>query len=95
MTETRVLQERFAWFLQSRYRLSPADVEVVPEARGYWRRREPCGGRGVCREPSHSFMFYEGGTKHTIRYVDEVARDARGRFLSPYLTWCLAVEGSL
>ena len=66
--------------------LTLADVEIAAGP-GYWRIKEPCGGRGACSSPMHQFFGCDGPTQHTVTFVDPPARDERGRFLSPYRTW--------
>lgn len=63
------LMEIFAVTLDRRYRAKLEDVEPT-ETPGYWKFRHTCGGRGLCQEPLHSFVFNEGGTQHTLQYHD-------------------------
>lgn len=77
--------QRFANYLKRHYGLTPDDVELA-ETPGYWVIKQPCGGRGKCSSPLHSFMFNEGPTQHTIEYLDDY-RGEKGRFISPHRTW--------
>lgn len=65
--------------------ITPADVEPT-ETPGYWRRKIPCKGAPECREPLHSTLFNSGPVHHTISFYDD-ARDAQGRWSSPFATW--------
>lgn len=86
MSETvSAAQRRVDAIFQSRYRTTLADVDIT-DTPGYWKRREPCGGRGACREPIHGTLFNEGGIRHTLSYFDPV-RDEYGRFRSTTRTW--------
>lgn len=88
---TRDLFAAFEWHLHSRHHLELDDVEPT-ETPGYWRIKEPCGGRaGGCREPLHTFLFNDEPTHHTVSYFDHY-RDVRGRWTSPYRTWQAAIH---
>ena len=86
------LRGPFEWFLRTRYCLKLLDVEAS-ESRGYWTIKKQCDSS--CRSPLHGTLFNEGPVSHTIYYQDAEARDARGRFLSPYQTWYAARAGLL
>ena len=77
--------KEFERHLKLRYGLTPADVEKT-EAPGYWRKKELCGGAGVCNAEIHTFLFNEGPMHHNVCFFDS-GRDEKGRFVSPYRTW--------
>lgn len=77
--------DRFASYLQIYHSLTPDDVEPTGTP-GYWRIKQPCGGKGRCLSPLHYCLGYEGPIRHTIDYLDDY-RDEKGRFVSPYRTW--------
>ena len=78
--------EIFAQYLWTHHRLKPKDVVISP-VRGYWERREECGGKGKCDHPLHYTMFNEGPANHTIHFAQYGARDRSGRFVSPFAVW--------
>lgn len=70
------------------------DDLVITDSKGYFRMKKKCGGRGVCKQPIHDFMFNEGGTHHTISFYDNTRDYRTGKFLSPYRTWnCIKESG--
>ncbi len=68
--------------------LTLADVDIIMNHSGYWRKKETCGGQsGGCRNPLHGCLFNEMGIQHTVTFNDSPWRDERGRFTSQYATW--------
>lgn len=85
-----LVDEYFAWWLQTYYRVTPDEIEPTSTP-GYWQHKTPCGGaRNGCREPIHGYVGNERAIRHTIQFLDS-DRDRNGRFLSPYRTWRAAV----
>ena len=78
--------DRFASYLERHYKLKVDDIEPTSTP-GYWRMKQPCGGRDVCPHPMHNFLFCEGPVRHTVYYRDLICRDKRGRFMPHYRTW--------
>lgn len=64
------------------------DEYELTDTPGYWRRLEPCGGRGKCTSVEyHASMFCEKPVRHTGSYYDGGRDPVTGRWLSPYRTW--------
>ena len=79
------------WHFKTYHGKSIDDYEIT-NIPGYWRAKEPCGGKHKCRAPIHGFMFNEGPTKHTLYYAEPGLRDSKGRFISQFRAWKLIKE---
>jgi hypothetical protein len=75
------------------YRKHLDDLEIT-DTPGYWREKEPCGGRASgCRHPIHGCLFNSGATHHTVRFVELNCRGPDGRFISRHQSWRVLKEG--
>ena len=60
----------------------------ITDTPGYWRKLQPCTGRGTCRSMmSHGALGWEGPARHTAIYFDPPRDPETGRWASPYRTW--------
>ena len=67
---------------------TPLSALEIAETPGYWRDKEPCGGKRKCRALVHHYCIgWDNGIKHTYYYAENNARDSNGRFVSPHRAW--------
>lgn len=74
-------------YLNLYHRKVSIDDLIITDTPGYFRLKKKCGGRGICNNPIHTFLFNEGGIFHTISFFDNARDKTNGRFISPYRTW--------
>lgn len=70
-----------------KHNLTPDAVELA-DTEGYWTVKGGCPGGDKCKHAWRPVLgACEPGTRITIRYAEWGARDAKGRFVSPYREW--------